>query len=170
MQARIRTVIMRGGTSRGIFFRDEELPVDPEARTWTILAAFGSPDRYRRQIDGLGGATSLTSKAAIISRGTQPGIDVNFTFGQVSIEKPLIDMRGNCGNISAAVGPYAIDEGLVPCQEPLTQVRFLNTNTGKVTVAHVDRRNGRFEPEGEYALAGMPWPALKIVLGFLDPG
>ena len=116
MQARIRTVIMRGGTSRGIFFRDEDLPVDPEARTWTILAAFGSPDRYGRQIDGLGGATSLTSKAAIISKGTQPGIDVNFTFGQVSIEKPLIDMRGNCGNISAAVGPFAIDEGLVSCR------------------------------------------------------
>ena len=121
MQARIRTVIMRGGTSRGIFFRDEDLPVDPEARKWTILAAFGSPDRYGRQIDGLGGATSLTSKAAIISKGTQPGIDINFTFGQVSIEKPLIDMRGNCGNISAAVGPYAIDEGLVPCQEPMTR-------------------------------------------------
>ncbi|HZU04243.1 MAG TPA: PrpF domain-containing protein [Ktedonobacteraceae bacterium] len=170
MQARIRTVIMRGGTSRGIFFRDEDLPVDSEARTWTILAAFGSPDRYGRQIDGLGGATSLTSKAAIISKGTQPGIDINFTFGQVSIEKPLIDMRGNCGNISAAVGPYAIDEGLVPCQEPVTQVRFLNTNTQKVIVAHVPTRNGRFEPEGEYAIAGVPGTGSKIVLDFLDPG
>jgi 2-methylaconitate cis-trans-isomerase PrpF len=170
MQARIRTVIMRGGTSRGIFFRDEDLPVDPEARTWAILAAFGSPDPYGRQIDGLGGATSLTSKAAIISRGTQPGIDVNFTFGQVSIEKPLIDMRGNCGNISAAVGPYAIDEGLVACQEPYTQVRFLNTNTQKVTVAHVPTRNGRFKPEGDYALPGVPGTGSKIVLDFLDPG
>ncbi len=170
MQARIRTVIMRGGTSRGIFFRDEDLPVDPEARTWAILAAFGSPDPYGRQIDGLGGATSLTSKAAIISRGTQPGIDVNFTFGQVSIEKPLIDMRGNCGNISAAVGPYAIDEGLVACQEPYTQVRFLNTNTQKVTVAHVPTRNGRFEPEGDYALPGVPGTGSKLVLDFLDPG
>ncbi len=170
MQARIRTVIMRGGTSRGIFFRDEDLPVDPEARIWTILAAFGSPDRYGRQIDGLGGATSLTSKAAIISKGTQPGIDVNFTFGQVGIEQPLIDMRGNCGNISAAVGPYAIDEGLVPCQEPMTQVRFLNTNTQKVTVAHVPTRNGRFEPEGEYVIPGVPGTGSKIVLDFLDPG
>src|SRR5438552_540384 len=170
MQARIRTVIMRGGTSRGLFFRDEDLPVDPEARTWTILAAFGSPDRYGRQIDGLGGATSLTSKAAIISKGTQPGIDVNFTFGQVSIEKPLIDMHGNCGNISAAVGPYAIDEGLVPCQEPLTEVRFLNTNTQKVTVAHVPTRNGRFEPEGDYSIPGVPGAGSKIVLDFLDPG
>jgi 2-methylaconitate cis-trans-isomerase PrpF len=170
MQARIRTVIMRGGTSRGLFFRDEDLPVDPEARTWTILAAFGSPDRYGRQIDGLGGATSLTSKAAIISRGTQPGIDVNFTFGQVSIEKPLIDMRGNCGNISSAVGPYAIDEGLVACQEPVTQVRFLNTNTQKVIVAHVPTRNGRFEPEGNYTIPGVPGTGSKIVLDFLDPG
>src|SRR5260370_41479576 len=99
---------MRAGTSRGIFFRDEDLPVDPEARTWAILAAFGSPDQYGRQIDGLGDATSLTSKAAIISRGTQPGIDVNFTFGQVSIERALIDMRGNGGRIAAAVGQYAI--------------------------------------------------------------
>lgn len=170
MQARIRAVIMRGGTSRGVFFRDEDLPLDPEARTWTILAAFGSPDRYRRQIDGLGGATSLTSKAAIISRGTQPGIDVNFTFGQVSIEKPLIDMRGNCGNISAAVGPYAIDEGLVPYQEPLTQVRFLNTNTHKVIVAHVPTRNGLFDPEGDYAIPGVPGTGSKIVLDFLEPG
>jgi 2-methylaconitate cis-trans-isomerase PrpF len=170
MQASIRAVIMRGGTSRGIFFRDEDLPVDPEARTWTILAAFGSPDPYRRQIDGLGGATSLTSKAAIISKGTQPGIDVNFTFGQVSIEQPLIDMRGNCGNISAAVGPYAIDEGLVACQEPVTQVRFLNTNTGKLIVVHVPTRNGRFEPEGDYAIAGVPGTGSKIVLDFLDPG
>ena len=170
MQARIRTVIMRGGTSRGIFFRDEDLPLDPEARKWTILAAFGSPDRYGRQIDGLGGATSLTSKAAIISKGTQPGIDVNFTFGQVSIEKPLIDMRGNCGNISAAVGPYAIDEGLAPCQVPLTRVRFLNTNTQKVTVAHVPTRNGRFEPEGKYGIPGVPGTGSKIILDFLDPG
>ncbi len=169
MQAKIRTVIMRGGTSRGIFFWDEDLPADPEARTWAILAAFGSPDSYGRQIDGLGGATSLTSKAAIISRSTQPGIDVNFTFGQVSIDKPLIDMRGNCGNISSAVGPYALDEGLITCQEPLTQVRFLNTNTGKVTVAHVPSRNGRFEPEGEYALPGVPGTGSKIVLDFLDP-
>ena len=170
MQARIRTVIMRGGTSRGIFFRDEDLPMDPEARKWTILAAFGSPDRYGRQIDGLGGATSLTSKAAIISKGTQPGIDINFTFGQVGIERPLIDMRGNCGNISAAVGPYAIDEGLVPCQEPVTHVRFLNTNTQKVIVAHVPTRKGRFEPEGEYTIAGVPGTGSKIVLDFLDPG
>jgi 2-methylaconitate cis-trans-isomerase PrpF len=170
MQARIRTVIMRGGTSRGIFFRAEDLPKDPEAWKWTILAAFGSPDSYGRQIDGLGGATSLTSKAAIISKGTRPGIDVNFTFGQVGIEQPLIDMRGNCGNISAAVGPYAIDEGLVPCEEPLTPVRFLNTNTQKVTVAHVPTRNGRFEPEGDYSIPGVPGTGSKITLDFLDPG
>src|SRR6266566_9181831 len=170
MQSKIRTVIMRGGTSRGLFFWDEDLPSDPEARTWAILAAFGSPDAYGRQTDGLGGATSLTSKAAIISKGTQPGIDINFTFGQVSIEKPLIDMRGNCGNISAAVGPYAIDEGLVACQEPYTQVRFLNTNTQKVTVAHVPTRNGRFKPEGDYALPGVPGTGSKIVLDFLEPG
>jgi 2-methylaconitate cis-trans-isomerase PrpF len=170
MQSKVRAVVMRGGTSRGIFFWDDDLPVDAEARTQVILAAFGSPDQYGRQIDGLGGATSLTSKVAIISRSTQPGIDLNFTFGQVAIDKPLIDMRGNCGNISAAVGPYALDEGLIACQEPLTQVRFLNTNTGKVTVAHVPSRDGRFEPEGDVVIPGVPGTGSKIVLDFLDPG
>src|SRR5437588_10489863 len=103
MQAKIRTVIMRGGTSRGIFFWDEDLPADPEARTWAILAAFGSPDSYGRQIDGLGGATSLTSNAASISRRTQPGSDGNFTFGQASIAKPVTHTRGNCAHLSSAV-------------------------------------------------------------------
>jgi len=170
MQSKVRAVVMRGGTSRGIFFWNDDLPVDAEARTQIILAAFGSPDQYGRQTDGLGGGTSLTSKVAIISRSTQPGIDLNFTFGQVGIDKPLIDMRGNCGNISSAVGPYALDEGLITCQEPLTRVRFLNTNTGKVTVAHVPSRNGRFEPEGDYAIPGVPGTGSKIVLDFLDPG
>src|SRR5260370_22381467 len=170
MQAEMGTGVMRGGRRLGMLVGGEDLAVEPEARPWAILAGFGSPGQYGRQIDGLGGATSLTSKAAIISRGTQPGIDVNFTFGQVSIEQPLIDMRGNCGNISSAVGPYAIDEGLVPCQEPVTQVRFLNTNTQKVIVAHVPTRNGRYEPEGEYAISGVPGTGSKIVLDFLDPG
>src|SRR5438128_1122515 len=169
MQAKVRAVVMRGGTSRGLFFWDSDLPVDAEARTEIILAAFGSPDPYGRQTDGLGGATSLTSKVAIIGRSSQPGIDLNFTFGQVSIDKPLIDMRGNCGNISSAIGPYAIDEGLIACQGPLTQVRFLNTNTGKVIVAHVPTRDGRFEPEGDFAIPGVPGTSSKLVLDLLDP-
>jgi 2-methylaconitate cis-trans-isomerase PrpF len=170
MQPKIRTVIMRGGTSRGIFFWDEDLPAHPEVRTRIILAAFGSPDPYGRQTDGLGGGTSLTSKVAIIGRSTQPGIDLDYTFGQVGINRPLIDMRGNCGNISAAVGPYALDEGLVVPQEPFTPVRFRNTNTGKVIVAHVPCHNGRFDPEGDFAIPGVPGTGSKIVLDYLDPG
>lgn len=170
MQRKIRTVFMRGGTSRALFFREEELPSDLEVRARVILAAYGSPDPYARQINGIGGATSTTSKVAIISRGTRPGIDVNYTFGQVDITRPLIDGRGNCGNISGAVGPYAVDEGLVPVSEPITQVRFLNTNTNKVIVAHVPTRDGRFDEEGDFAIDGIPGTGSKIVLDYLDPG
>lgn len=169
MQRSLRAVIMRGGTSRAVFFRSEELPDDPEIRNRVILSAFGSPDPYGRQTDGLGGATSLTSKAAIIGPG-ENGVDVTYTFGQVGIDKPLVDMRGNCGNISSAVGPYAIDEGLVSPEDEITPVRFLNTNTSKVIVAHVPTRDGRFDPEGEYEIPGIPGTGSRIVLDYLDPG
>lgn len=170
MQRKIRAAFMRGGTSRGLFFREEDLPSDPEMRDRVILAAYGSPDPYGRQINGIGGATSTTSKVAIIGNGTGPDIDVNYTFGQVDITRPLIDGRGNCGNISSAVGPYAIDEGMVPCQEPTSQVRFLNTNTNKVIVAHVPSRDGRFEEDGDFAIGGVPGTGSKIILDYLDPG
>ncbi|MBI2863240.1 MAG: hypothetical protein HYX94_01595 [Chloroflexi bacterium] len=170
MQRKIRAVFMRGGTSRALFFREEDLPCDLEIRARVILAAYGSPDSYGRQIDGIGGATSTTSKVAIIARGTRPGIDVNYTFGQVDITRPLIDGRGNCGNISGAVGPYAVDEGFVPAGEPVTDVRFLNTNTNKVVVAHVPTSDGRFQEEGDFAIDGIPGTASKVVLDYLDPG
>jgi len=170
MQRKIRTVFMRGGTSRALFFREEDLPSDLEVRARVILAAYGSPDQYARQINGIGGATSTTSKVAIIGKGRRPDIDVNYTFGQVDITRPLIDGRGNCGNISGAVGPYAVDEGFVPVSEPITDVRFLNTNTNKAIVAHVPTRDGRFEEEGDFAIDGIPGTASKIVLDYLDPG
>jgi 2-methylaconitate cis-trans-isomerase PrpF len=170
MQRNIRTVFMRGGTSRALFFREEDLPADPEVRAQVILAAYGSPDPYGRQIDGIGGATSTTSKVAIISRGSRPGVDVDYTFGQVDITRPLIDMRGNCGNISGAVGPYALDEGYATPTDPITDITFLNTNTNKVIVAHVPTREGRFDEEGDYAIDGIPGTASKIVLDYLDPG
>lgn len=170
MQRKIRAVFMRGGTSRGLFFREEDLPEDPEIRARVILAAYGSPDPYGRQINGIGGATSVTSKVAIIGGGTRPGVDVNYTFGQVDITRPLIDMRGNCGNISGAVGPFAVDEGYVNPTEPVTDVAFLNTNTDKVIVAHVPTRDGRFDEEGGFAIDGIPGTASKIVLDYLDPG
>ena len=121
MQARIPAVFMRGGTSRALFFREEELPADPAQRDRLFLAALGSPDPYGRQLDGLGGGISSLSKVAIIGPSPAPGVDCTYTFGQVDIGRPLVDYRGNCGNISSAVGPYAIDEGLVAAlDEPLS--------------------------------------------------
>jgi methylitaconate Delta-isomerase len=127
---KLKCVIMRGGTSRAVFFHENELPPDPELRDKVVLDLFGSPDI--REIDGLGGADALTSKLAIISRYNGPEADVEYNFGQVMFDEPLVSYGMNCGNISAAVVPYAIDEGLVKPAEPITAVRVINTNTQKV--------------------------------------
>lgn len=161
---------MRGGTSRGLFFHDRDLPDDPSRRDRFILASYGSPDPDRRQVDGVGGATSSTSKVAVISDGRHLGVDVLYHFGQVSIDRDLIDRRGNCGNISSAVGPFAVDEGLVEATDPVTTVRFLNVNTNKTIVAHVPTRNGRFHPVGDFKLPGVPGVGAAIQLDYLDPG
>lgn len=166
---RVPAVVMRGGTSKALFFHARDLPTDPAERDAFILAAYGSPDPYRRQIDGLGGATSTTSKVAVISPGDTLGVDVLYDFGQVSIDQPLIDRRGNCGNISSAVGPFAVDEGLVEPVSPVTQVRFLNVNTNKVIVAHVPTRDGCFDPVGDFELPGVPGTGAPIQLDYLDP-
>ena len=165
----VPAVLMRGGTSRGLFFHEADLPSDPELRDQFILAAYGSPDPDRRQVDGLGGATSSTSKVAIIADGRHLGVDVTYEFGQVSIDQPLIDRRGNCGNISSAVGPFALDEGLVPPTEPFTVVRFLNLNTGKAVTAHVPTTDGRFDPIGDFAIPGVPGTGASIRLDYLEP-
>lgn len=167
---RVPAVIMRGGTSKAVFFHDRDLPVDEAERDALILAVYGSPDPDRRQIDGLGGATSTTSKVAVIGDGKAHGVDVTFDFGQVSIDTPLVDRRGNCGNISSAVGPFAVDEGLVEPREGITLVRFLNLNTGKVIVAHVPTRNGKFDPVGDFAIPGIPGSGSKVELEYLSPG
>lgn len=167
---RIQAVIMRGGTSKAVFFHERDLPTDPAERDAVILGVFGSPDPYRRQLDGLGGATSSTSKVAVIADGKAHGVDVTYDFGQVGIDSPLIDRRGNCGNISSAVGPFAVDEGMVEVVEPVTEVRFLNTNTGKVIVAHVPVRNGKFDPRGDYSLPGVPTRGAAIKLDYMEPG
>jgi 2-methylaconitate cis-trans-isomerase PrpF len=166
-QIPIRAVMMRGGTSRGLFFLESDLPADRAQRDRILLAAFGSPDP--RQIDGMGGSYSTTSKCAIIGPGTQPGIDINYTFAQVSVTAPLVDGRGNCGNISAAVGPFAIDEGLVPAREPVTVVRILNTNTGKVIEAEVPVIDGRAAIDGDCEIAGVPGMGARIRLAFVEP-
>lgn len=170
MQVRIPAVIMRGGTSKAVFFHKNHLPRDPKIRDRIILAAYGSPDPNRRQMDGMGGSLSTNSKVAIISRSPYPDYDVVYNFGQVSIDRPMIDYKGNCGNISAAVGPFAIDEGLVDAVEPVTKVRIYQKNTKKLITAEVPVREGRHDEEGEYAIHGVPGTGAKITLRFSDPG
>jgi 2-methylaconitate cis-trans-isomerase PrpF len=161
---------MRGGTSKAVFFHKNHLPRDPKIRDRIILAAYGSPDPNRRQMDGMGGSLSTNSKVAIISRSPDPDYDVVYNFGQVSIDRPMIDYKGNCGNISAAVGPFAIDEGLVDAVEPVTKVRIYQKNTKKLITAEVPVRDGRHDEEGDYAIHGVPGAGAKITLRFSDPG
>lgn len=158
---------MRGGTSRGVFLLEKDLPADTDLRERIILAIFGSPDI--RQIDGLGGADSLTSKLAIISPSEVPGRDINYTFGAVGIDDPFIDYSANCGNISSAVGPYAVDKGLVKPEEPFTTVKIFNTNTGKMIYSRVPVRKGRVVSDGDYAIDGCPGTGARIDLSFMEP-
>jgi 2-methylaconitate cis-trans-isomerase PrpF len=165
-QRRIRCVLMRGGTSRGLYVMRNELPQDPALRDRVILAMYGSPDV--RQIDGIGGADALTSKLAIIGPPTREDADVDYTFGQVSITTPFVDYAGNCGNISSGVGPFAIDEGLVDAVEPVTTVRIHQTNTRSIIVAEVPVHEGKAAVEGGYSVAGVPGSGARIGLDFSD--
>lgn len=158
--------VMRGGTSKGIFIDFENMPVDRTLWDRFLLDIMGSPDQ--RQIDGLGGGNSLTSKAAIIKKSAIPDIDVEYTFAQVSIENQLVDFRGNCGNISSAVGPYAIEQGLVAAVEPMTTVKIFNTNTQKVIIAEVEVEHGQVKTEGECEIPGVPGTGSPIYLSFTD--
>jgi 2-methylaconitate cis-trans-isomerase PrpF len=161
---------MRGGTSKAIFFHENHLPKNPKVRDRVIQAAYGSPDPNKRQIDGMGGGVSTTSKVAIISRSKDPNYDVDYNFGQVAIDKPLIDYQGNCGNISSAVGPFAVDEGLVRAEEPITRVRIYQVNTKKLIVSEIPVKNGRYNEDGDYTIDGVPGIGGKITLRFFDPG
>ncbi len=170
MQHRVPAVLMRGGTSKGLFFHENHLPSDPARRDRLILAAYGSPDPYARQMNGVGGAVSQSSKTAIISPAEDPDYDVEYYFGQVSIHRPLVEFKGNCGNLSAAVGPFAVDEGLVKAVEPITRVRIFQRNTGKRIIAEVPVKDGCFDEQGDYTIAGVPGTGSKITLRFADPG
>lgn len=162
---------MRGGTSKGLFFLTGDLPADPARRDALLLRAIGSPDPYARHIDGLGGATSSTSKVVLLQRSTRPGCDVDYLFGAVAIEQPLIDWSGSCGNLAAAVGPFALRAGLVDDAPPdgLATVRIWQANLNQRIVAHVPMRGGRVQEEGNFLLDGVPFPAAEIRLDFLDP-
>ena len=170
MQFRIPAVYMRGGTSKAVFFLRNHLPGDPTIRDQVILACYGSPDPNKRQIDGMGGAVSTTSKVAIISPSADPDYHVNYHFGQVSVDKPKIGYQGNCGNISSAVGPFAIDQGMVTAEEPITEVRIFQVNTKKLIIAEVPVKNGLYNEEGDYAIDGVPGKGGHITLHFVDPG
>lgn len=159
---------MRGGTSKAVFFNRKDLPKDKHEMEKVVLRAFGSPDL--RQIDGMGGANSSTSKVAIIEPSKREDADVDYTFGQVSVDLPIVGWAMNCGNISSAVGPYAIDQGMVAVVEPITTVRIFNTNTGKRIIARVPVKNGRALVSGAYSINGVPGTGAKIDLEFENPG
>ncbi len=164
---KIPCVYMRGGTSKALFFHDKDLPSDAAERDRVILSAFGSPDR--RQIDGMGGANTSTSKVAVIRPSERPGIDVDYDFGQVDINQPIVGKTMNCGNISSAVGPFAIDEGLVEAVEPFTEVHIFNTNTQKEIIEVVPVKDGMAVTEGDFAIDGVPGTGAKVTLKFVSP-
>jgi len=163
---RIRAAIMRGGTSKAVFLMENDLPRDKAVRDQLICKVFGSPDV--RQIDGLGGSDPLTSKLAIIGPASRDDADVDYTFGQVGINKGYIDYSGNCGNISSAVGPFAIQEGLVRAGEKMTTVRIHNTNTGKLIIADVPMADGEVAALGDCVCDGVPGTGAQIMLDWSD--
>jgi probable AcnD-accessory protein PrpF len=169
-QLRIPAVYMRGGTSKGVFFLAEDLPTDPEARDRLLLRVIGSPDRYGKHTDGMGGATSSTSKVVILSKSEREGCDVDYRFGQVAIDRPVIDWSGNCGNLSAAVGPFALSMGLVdgPADGTAT-VNIWQANIGKKIVNHVPMQGGEVQELGGFELDGVAFPAAEVKVEFLDP-
>jgi 2-methylaconitate cis-trans-isomerase PrpF len=168
MQKEVACAIFRGGTSKGVFFQEELIPPPGPSRDSLLLKTMGSPDL--RQVDGLGGATSTTSKVAIISRSDREDVDVNYTFAQVAIDKAVVDYKGNCGNISSAVGPYAIEMGLVEASDPETVIRVFNTNTKKMIYAYVQTPGKQVTYEGDFSIAGVPGTAAPVKLSFKNPG
>lgn len=168
--SRLPAVYMRGGTSRALFFHARDLPAERAAWDGIFVAATGSPDPNGRQLDGMGGGISSLSKVAVIAPSTRLDADVDYTFGQVAVDAPVVGYRANCGNISSAVGPFALDEGLVQANGDAALVRIHNTNTGKIIHARFPVEDGRLASEGDFALAGVAGTAAPIRLAFLDPG
>jgi probable AcnD-accessory protein PrpF len=176
-QIKIPATYMRGGTSKGVFFRLQDLPqscqVPGAARDKLFMRVIGSPDPYSAHIDGMGGATSSTSKCVILSKSSQPEHDVDYLYGQVSIDKAFVDWSGNCGNLSTAAGSFAIQAGLLdPARIPdngVCVVRIWQANIQKTIIAHVPVSNGQVQETGDFELDGVTFPAAEIVLEFLDP-
>ena len=170
-QLRIPAVYMRGGTSKGVFFVASDLPSDPAERDRILLRTIGSPDPYGKQIDGMGAATSSTSKIVILARSLRPDSDVDYLFGQVAIDRAFIDWSGNCGNLTAAVGPFAVSQGWVEApSDGIATVRIWQQNVSKRIVSHVPVRGGEVVEEGDFVLDGVTFPSAEIRIEFLDPG
>lgn len=176
-QVRIAATYMRGGTSKGVFFKLQDLPVSAQvpsaARDALLMRVIGSPDPYGKQIDGMGAATSSTSKTVILAKSSQPEHDVDYLFGQVSIDKAFVDWSGNCGNLSAAVGSFAISSGLVDAsrlpENGIASIRIWQANIGKTIIAHVPMSQGAVQETGDFELDGVTFPAAEVALEFLDP-
>jgi 2-methylaconitate isomerase len=176
-QIKVPATYMRGGTSKGVFFRLEDLPEAAQtpgtARDALLMRIIGSPDPYEKQIDGMGGATSSTSKTVILSKSSRPDHDIDYLFGQVSINKAFVDWSGNCGNLSAAVGPFGIANGLVDAsripENGVAVVRIWQANIGKTIIAHVPITNGLVQETGDFELDGVTFPAAEVALEFMDP-
>ncbi|ARU59269.1 acnD-accessory protein PrpF [Oleiphilus messinensis] len=176
-QIKIPATYIRGGTSKGVFFRLQDLPEAAQApgaaRDAILLRVIGSPDPYGKQIDGMGGATSSTSKTVILSKSSQPDHDVDYLFGQVSIDKAFVDWSGNCGNLSAAVGSFAISSGLVDAanlpENGVATVRIWQANIGKTIIAKVPMTAGEVQETGDFELDGVTFPAAEVQLEFMDP-
>jgi probable AcnD-accessory protein PrpF len=161
---------MRGGTSKGVFFRSDSLPSDRALRDRILLRVIGSPDPYGQQIDGMGAATSSTSKVVLVGPSSREDCDVDYWFGQVAIDKPVVDWSGNCGNLTSAVGPFAIAQGLVDApRDGIATVRIWQANINAKIIAHVPMQDGAVVEEGDFELDGVTFPAAEIKIEFLDP-
>lgn len=169
-QTKIPATYMRGGTSKGVFFRADVVPADPARRDELLLRIIGSPDPYGKQIDGMGGATSSTSKVVVVGPSARGDCDVDYLFGAVAIGEPVIDYSGNCGNLTSAVGPFAISQGMVEApRDGLANVRIWQVNIQKRIIARVPMQNGQVVELGDFNLDGVTFPAAEIALEFLDP-
>lgn len=176
-QIKVPATYIRGGTSKGVFFHLQDLPkaaqVPGAARDALLLRVIGSPDPYGKQTDGMGAATSSTSKTVILSKSTRPDHDIDYLFGQVSIDKPFVDWSGNCGNLTSAVGPYGISNGLVDAaripHNGIATIRIWQANIGKTIIAHVPMTDGAVQETGDFELDGVTFPAAEVQLEFMDP-
>ena len=169
-QLNIPAVFMRGGTSKGLFFKVNDLPISKKKRANIFLSAMGSPDSFGRQLNGMGGGVSSVSKAVIVNKSNRNDADLDYTCAQIAIDEPIVDYSTTCGNLSAAVGPFGIDSGLLETNKNLVKIRIFNTNLRQIFHAFIPTNNGKFKPQGNFFIPGVTGSGSKIRLDYLDPG